>query len=218
MKYNKPQLNIRMIDIQNVEWNEFKLAKYGRTVKLMYKKEPVQFCTSALYTPFGVKGIDKEWANFTEYSIDCVLNQASSETAIAFKSFLEKLDQVLNQLFKDNLYIFNNDMNGNETYTPILRENGSYPKLLKVQLPRDKNGNFETVMFDEKKDKIKVIEGSIVELLPKGKTFKCIIECSKVWFYNGKVGSIWNAVQLKFSDPKVQKQVSNIYNTIMIED
>jgi len=207
-----------MIDIQNVDWNEFKLAKYGRVVKLLYKKEPVQFCTTALYTPFGVRSIDKEWANFTEYSVDCVLNQANSENAVAFRKFLEQLDKTLVQLFKDNLYIFNNDMNGNETYCPVLRENGSYPKLMKLQLPRDKNGNFETFMFDESKQKLQVTENNVTELLPKGKTFKCIIECSKVWFYNGRVGSIWNAVQLKFSDPKIQKQVSNIYNTMMIDD
>jgi hypothetical protein len=213
-----------MLDLQSIDWSLFRLAKSGRTIKLLYDKEAVQFCTSTLYTPFGVKSINKDWANFTEYNIDCSLNQASSETACRFREFLEKLDEKLLELVKGNASLFNNLDADNVLYTNILKENGNYPKLVRLQLPRDKNGNFQSFLFDENKDKIKVEEKNIEALLTKGKTFRTIVECSKIWFYNGKVGSIWNIVQLRFNAVEYAKESnednnsSNVYETLMIED
>ena len=60
-----------MLDSKTIDDSLFKLAKSGRAIKLVYNKEPVQICTSTLYSPFGVKPIIKEWSNFTEYNIDC---------------------------------------------------------------------------------------------------------------------------------------------------
>lgn len=180
--------------VKDVDWDQFQLVKSGRTVKLLYNKEPVQFCTSALYTPFGVKWISKEWSAFDDYWIDCSMNRNSNE----FKEFMEKIDEKINALAKENTHLFSN-LTGDFAYSCILRENGSYPKLIKLGLPRDKNGNFTCFLFDECKKKIKLDEGNIESVLQKGKIFKCIIECTKIWSYNGKVGSIWNVVQLKFS-------------------
>ena len=215
----------RMIDIGNYDKNAFKLGKSGRAVKLLYNKEPVQICTSSLYSPFGVKSINKDWSNFTEYSIDCSLNQASSETAVNYRTFVEKLDSVIKTLVAENLNLFGNKNETpteNFTYTSILRENGSYPKLMKLQLPRDKNGNFESFVFDERKQKIRLDESNIETVLSKAKIFKCIIECSKLWYYNGKVGSIWNIVQLKFSEKSINTTSNdtkdNVYTQLAILD
>lgn len=215
-----------VFDIKNINFEELKLAKAGRAVKLIYQKEPLQFCTSALYTPFGTKSVNKEWSNFTEYSIDCSLNQATSDSAIEFKTFMEKLDIAIFQLVKENKHLFVNartpSIPDEVGYTKIMRENGSYPKLVKLQLPRDKHGNFETCMFDESKEKIKVSEQNVSELLCKGKSFKCIIECSKVWYYNEKFGSIWNINQLKFSENKQKvaalEVTDNVYTNNMMLD
>jgi hypothetical protein len=208
-----------MIDIDNTNWDNFVLAKSGRTVKLLYNKELVQVCTSSLYTPFGVKSVNKDWSNFSEYNLDCSINNAMSGGAITFQEFLEKLDKKIQTLAQENIDIF--ARNGGETsdfvYTPILRENGNYPKLMKLQLSRDKNGNFTSVLFDENKTKIMIDESNINELLTKGKIFKCIIECSKVWYFNGKLGSIWNVVQLKFSERK-GPSTQNPYTTLMIDE
>jgi hypothetical protein len=192
-----------MIDLQNIDDSFFQLGKSGRAVKLLYNKTPVQFCTSSLYTPFGIKSTIKDWSNFTEYYIDCSLNQSNSENAMSFRKSIEDLDEKIAELVKSNLSLFNSKnetANDNFVYSPILRENKTYPKLMKLQFPRDKNGNFESFIFDEQKQKIKLDDNNILEYLNKGKVFKCIIECSKIWYYNGKVGSIWNVVQLKFSD------------------
>jgi uncharacterized protein YbaP (TraB family) len=91
---------------------------------------------------------------------------------------------------------------------------------MKLQLARDKNGNFESFIFNENKEKVKIDENNIDTILSKGKTFKTIIECVKVWYYNGKVGSIWKIVQLKFSEKTFNKQDSEeeLYTQLMILD
>jgi hypothetical protein len=204
-----------MIDTKNVDWDDFQLAKSGRSVKVLYKKMPVKFCSSALYTPFGVKSVNKEWSAFTEYSLDCSLNQSNSEGSVAFRDFLHKLDEKIQDLVKTNNSILNVV---DFQYTPILRENGSYPKLMKLQVVRDKNGNFASFMFDNNKEKIKVGENNIDEVLGKGKIFKCIVECAKVWSYNGKVGTIWNIEQLKFEERPVTNTQTNVYSDDLFID
>lgn len=192
-----------MIDLANYNIEDFKLGKSGRAVKLFYNKEPLQICTSILYTPFGVKSINKEWSNFTEYNIDCSLNQSSSDISINFKEFIDKLNVIIVKLVNENksLFVKSGDLfNDNFTYSPILRENKNYPKLMKLQLTRDKNGNFETFIFNEKKEKVSINENNIETILTKGKTFKTIIECVKIWYFDGKVGSIWKISQLKFCE------------------
>jgi hypothetical protein len=180
-----------------------------------------------MYLPFGVKPIIKEWSNFTEYNIDCSLNQSSSETSIVFRDSIEKVDKIIQKLVKNNIEMFNNKnetANENFTYQNILKENGNYPKLMKLQLTRDKNGNFESFIFNEKKEKVQIDEKNISDILPKGKTFKSIIECVKIWYFNGKVGSIWRVVQLKFSEREsisshdFNNDTVNVYNQLMIED
>lgn len=219
-----------IINLDTFETDSLKLGKSGRAIKLFYNKEPIQICSSTLYTPFGVKSLTKEWSNYSEYNIDCSLNQSTSETSVFFRNGIQKLDKIIEKLVKDNLSLFdskNEKCNDNFIYSPILRENGSYPKLIKLQLSRDKNGNFESFIFNENKEKVKIDENNIETILSKGKTFKTIIECVKVWYYNGKVGSIWKIVQLKFSERTFTRQDSekeeesstkNVYNQLMILD
>lgn len=217
-----------VIDLQNLELEKFKLGKSGRAVKLFYDKEPIQICTSTMYLPFGVKSVSKEWSNYSEYNMDCFLNNSTSSISVTFRESIEKLDDIIKNLVKSNLELFNSkneSANENFAYSPILRENGSYPKLMRLQLTRDRNGNFESVVFDENKKKVKIDEHNIDTILSKGKNFKTIIECVKVWYYNGKVGSIWSIVQLKFSErSKVEMEplepttMNQVYNQLMIID
>jgi hypothetical protein len=214
-----------VVNLQNLDQSCLKLGKSGRAVKLFYEKEPLQLCTSTMYIPFGVKYSVKEWANYAEYYVDCFLNNSKSETSNNFRMSLENLDNIIQNLVRDNLSMFDSKQetaNENFTYTPILRENGSYPKLMRIQFSRDKNGNFESFVFDENKQKIAIDENNIENVLCKGKTFKTIIECVKIWYYNGKVGSIWKIVQLKFSEKVIEnapeQQSENVYTQLMIDD
>ena len=218
-----------IVNLDTFDETKLKLGKSGRAIKLFYDKEPIQICSSTLYTPFGVKSITKEWSNYSEYNIDCALNQSASEISVNFRKNIEKFDSILHNLVKENTNLFsskNEQCNENFIYSPILKENGNYPKLIKLQLSRDNNGNFNSFIFNENKEKVKITEENIEEILSKGKTFKVIMECVKVWFYNGKVGSIWKIVQLKFSERNYEKinnvnseeNVKNVYNQLLILD
>jgi hypothetical protein len=219
------------INLFELDFSQLKIAKSGRNIKIIYNKEPVQLVTGKMYTPFGVKGNQNNFSQFSTYHLDCSLNQSKSEISVKYREALEELDNKIIELIQNNLHLFNT---GNTDFSPedipsvysrILRENKTYPKLMKMSLPRDSKGNFESVIFDENKNKILLEESSIENVLSKGKIFKAIVECGKVWYYNGRFGTTWNLKQLKFMDiPIVENEIQNnsvnndIYQTMMICD
>lgn len=212
-----------VVDLNNFDISKLKLGKSGRAIRLFYEKEPLQICTSTMYIPFGVKSLVKEWSNYSEFYMDCFLNNSKSDISVNFKESLDKLDLTINDLVKNDINLFDTKVERAKQdfqYSPILRENGTYPKLMKLQLTRDKNGNFESYIFNQDKTKVVINENNIEDVLSKGKSFKAIIECVKVWYYNGKVGTIWKIVQLKFSEKTVETndEKENVYNSLMIDD
>jgi hypothetical protein len=216
------------VNLFDLDLSKLKVAKSGRNIKIMYGKEPLQLVTGKLYTPFGAKANQNSYSSFANCHIDCSLNQSKSEASVKYRESLEALDRKIIELIQENLGSFNT---GNQTfsaedipniYSPMLRENKTYPKLMKITLPRDSKGNFECVIFDENKDKVLIDENNLEEVLCKGKIFKGIVECAKIWYYNGRFGTSWNLKQLKFIENTpvdVEKEDrSQVYQNIMILD
>jgi len=212
---------------EDIDYSLFKLGKSGRVIKLLYNNSQIQIPSSTMISPFGTKSYSKDWSTYDEYQIDCSIKM-KQQTPNKFKEFLEKMDTIIIKLVKDNISFFNSkkeQANENFTYNSILRENGSYPKLMKLNLPRDKNGNFETICFDEKGNKIKLTEENVGVILCAKRLLKCIIECSKVWYYNDKIGVQWNLTQCKYrnieqpatQDTSLSKEQLN-KNLLMDED
>lgn len=217
------------VNLFDLDLSKLKIAKSGRMVKVLYDKEPLQLVTGKLYTPFGVKVNQNSYSPFSTCHLDCSLNQSKSEASVKYRESLEALDKKIIELIQESLHLFNT---GNlsfqpedipNIYSPILRENKTYPKLMKITLPRDSKGNFECVIFDENKEKVLIEENTVEEVLCKGKVFKSIIECCKVWYYNGRIGTTWNLKQLKFMEngpvdisEKVDR--SQVYQNIMLLD
>lgn len=192
-----------MIDINEINWDLLTLVKSGRAIKVMYDNKPLEFVTTILYSPFGVKSVKRDWSMFEDYSIDCSLhNEKTNTSSIEFNKFLQTLDTNIQRLCKDNWNILDTKSSSsydNVTFIPMLKDNKTYPKLVKLNFSRDKNGNFTSFVFDEDKNKILINEDNIDEILTRGRRFRCIIECGKIWLYNDKVGTIWNINQLKLS-------------------
>lgn len=199
------------INILDLDLSKLDLGKSGRTVKLLYNKQPLQLVTSKVYCPFGVKVNNNDYSNFTNCHIDCSLSHMMSQHSINVATALEKFDNKIVELIKTKQNLFkdvtdvNLSMDVSEYYSPFFRPNKNYPKLMKISLPRDKNGNFDFVLFDENKNKVPVDDTNLEEVLTKGVSFKGIIECSKLWYYKGKFGTTWNLVQLRFSPKNSQK-------------
>lgn len=191
------------LNLSDIDFSQLKLAKSGRMIKIMYNKEPFQLVTSKMYAPFGVKVHVNNYSNFTNCYLDCSLNQSNSETSVKYRDLLDKLDKRIIELIQESLHLFNTDMNYSpedipNIYGPILRENKTFPKLMKITLPRDTRGNFDYVIFNENKEKVDITDDNIEEVLYKRIIFKSIIECGKVWYYKGRFGTTWNLKQLKF--------------------
>ena len=218
------------VNIHDIDLNELKLAKVGKVVKLLYKKEPLQLVTSKMYAPFGVKVQNNDYSSYTKCHLDCSLNQNNSTVSVKYREALEALDQKIAELIKEHVHLFNikETIDYDNYYTPVLKENKSYPKLMKITLPRDRNGNFDFVVFNENKEKMPLDDNNIEQTLSKGKIFKGIVEFSKVWFFKGKFGVMMNLVQMKFieretatEDPTEVENTSskNIYNNnLMLDD
>jgi hypothetical protein len=222
-------LQMSHVNLFDLDLTKLKIAKSGRMIKVMYGKEPLQLVTGKLYTPFGVKVNQNNYSPFATCHLDCSLNQSKSEASVKYRESLEALDSKIVELIQESLHLFNT---GNQTfqsedipniYSRILRENKTYPKLMKITLPRDSKGNFDCVIFDENKNKVVIEESTVEEILCKGKVFKGIIECGKVWYYNGRFGTTWNLKQLKFMENTPVEVAdktdrSQVYQNIMLLD
>lgn len=211
------------ISILDLDLSKLDLGKSGRMIKLLYNKQPLQLVTPKLYAPFGVKVNTNDYSTFTNCHIDCSLSQAMSQNSIAVANVLENLDNKIMELIKSKRNLFKDvvdvdfDNNFSDSYSPFFRQNKNFPKLMKISLPRDKNGNFDFVLFDENKNKVPAVDNNIEDILCKGSSFKGIIECSKLWYYKGRFGSTWNLVQSRFS-PKIQNGSANNSNEDANED
>jgi hypothetical protein len=172
-----------------------------------------------MYTPFGVKVNTNNYSSFTNCTLDCSLNQNNSEVSVKYRESLDALDQRIIQLIQESLHLFNTDTNYTpedipNIYGPILRENKTFPKLMKITLPRDSKGNFDYVVFNEDKEKVQITDDDkLLEVLCKGKIFKGIIECGKIWYFKGRFGTTWNLKQLKFVENTIiDKPSVNVSN------
>lgn len=219
------------INILELDLSKLDLGKSGRTIKLLYNKQPLQLVTPKVYSPFGVKVNNNDYSNFTNCHIDCSLSQMMTQNSINVAKALDALDNKITELIKIKSNLFKDiadvDLSADVStyYSPFFRPNKNYPKLMKISLPRDKNGNFDFVLFDENKNKVPVDDSNIEETLCKGISFKGIIECSKVWYYRGKFGTTWNLVQSRFSpknninrdqDPEEQETENNAKTNVAV--
>lgn len=200
--------NIVIQNLQELVFDQFNLAKVSRNVRLIQNKQNLNINTQVLFMPFNLNKYKKQWTNMDEYSVDCYVQD------VACSEKLTQLDEFIFDLSKKNAQLFNVPNLNDASYSPMYRDNKTYPKLLKLYLPRDNNGNFTTQFFDEKSEKIIVDENNIETILTKKTMFKCIITCSKVWYYQNKIGSIWNIVQLKLvSNDKTNSSDNNSDNS-----
>ena len=193
------------MDYSNIDMSKITLCKTGKKiVKLMYNNdEPFQLKTSELFMPFTLNKFKNHWSSFSDYSVECYV----SDTEFSYK--LIELDNTINNLFKTNTVYFP-DITNDYIYSKIYRDNKDYPKLLKLNFPRDNNGNFTTCFFDENSKSIIVNDQNIEDILIKKSNFKTLITNSKVWSTTNtnKVGSTWDVVQLKLISPKTNKNSS----------
>ena len=187
------------------------MAKSGRSVKLIYDKQTLNITTPTLYMPFNLNKYQKQWSNFEDYSVDCYVDTYGENETQDTIGKLNALNECIFETVKSNLNLFNVPNNEEISFSPFYKDNKSFPKLLKLNFPRDTNGNFITQFFDENSNKIFVDETNIDTILTKKTSFKTIIGCSKVYVYQNKAGCSWDILQLKLNPVKKANNTNN-YN------
>ena len=194
---------------ENFDQSQLKIAKSGRTVSLRYSGNPFQLSSCKMYSPFGINGKSNDYSPFTNWTLDCSINQNPSIASLAYQDTINTIDKSVIDLIKTNNNLFNPkdtqniEFEQNDFYSPILRQNKTYPKLMKLSFPRDRNGNILSILFDENGNKILLNDNNIEKLLSKGTIFKCIIEFSKFWCFQNRIGSTWNVLQLRLCSKKI---------------
>jgi len=212
------------VNIADLDLSKLKIGKAGRAIKLIYNGNPLQLVTTKMYTPFGVKIYNNDYSHFTNCHLDCSI----SETNVEIKKILEELDTRIRELITDSHDKAFGEINFDDPswYSSMFKDTGNYPKLMKISLPRDKNGNFDFVIFDDKKEKVKLDDSNIETVLAKRTVFKSIVECAKIWVFKGKVGVTWNLVQMRLvpaqdtTEPEetVSANEKNIYTQNLMLD
>lgn len=170
-------MNFTDIDIQKTS-----TCKSGKSLKIVNDmKKPLELQTGVLYSPFGVSKFENKWSGLYDYSVSCYVDEK-------FEKFITELGEHVAKT-------------GNLTVVPGMKVNGDYPKLFKLKLPRDSNGNFNFVVFDNDKQKIRVTEDNVEEIFCKKRTFKCIIQCEKVNEWKEEWYIHWIITQMRYAAP-----------------
>lgn len=193
------------------------LVKSGKSIRVIdtETRKPLRVTSKELYLPFGVSSWENQYSKFQDYSLQTYVNIDPE-----FEKYCEELDEKVKSLCLSSPLFENGE------YKSLLKQNKDFPRLFKINLPRDRFGNFDFVVFDKDLNKIMVTEDNVEYIFCKKRTFTCIFESCKVWQYNGSIGTIWNLVQVKYKDLEVVEDAStnvptckgeeDAYNTCML--
>ncbi len=205
---------------KDLDFNKIKIGLDKKTTKLYYERleqnetvlEELQIQFPHMIIPFGLKQNENknQWSNFKEYYFDCSLKQNEEEEN--FNKFLSNLNSKIIELI-NNSSQFKEPCTA-ESYNSI-EKTGKYNSLIKVNIQRDKEGNFNSYVFSyntsKKHDKILVKDENINDVIKPKTIFIPIINCSKIYFYKDRYGSIWNLVQMLIIDVNKPKVVDDVY-------
>jgi len=183
------------------------LESGGKQAYVNYDGRPLVMQVGSLETPFGLSVYDK--ATPPKYTVDLKLagyDDATNnpKTAAVFTAMQELDELMIQQAVKNSRQWFKADMNvdmARMLYTPSVRfakdADGNvkpYPPTLKIQL-RQRDGKFETAIYDDKKRPLTDIP--IEDVLVKKAFLTALIQCTGVWIAGGKFGLSWKAIQIR---------------------
>ena len=183
------------------------LESGGKQAYVNYDGRPLVMQVGSLETPFGLSVYDK--ATPPKYTVDLKLqgydDAVNNPKTASIYNAMHALDEfMIQQAVKNSRQWFKADMNvdmARMLYTPTVRfakdADGNvkpYPPTLKVQL-RQRDGKFETAIYDDKKRPLTDIP--IEDVLVKKAFLTVLIQCTGVWIAGGKFGLSWKAIQIR---------------------
>ena len=201
------------------------LESGGKQAYLNYNSQPLVLQVGPLQTPFGMSVFDK--GGPPKYSVDVNLrgydDPVNNPTTAALYNLLQSLDDyMLDQGVKNAPTWFKGVKSRevlSELYTPTVKfakdQQGNvkpYPPTIKLQL-RQRNGKFETTVYDDKKRPLTDVP--LEDVLVKGTVLTALIQCTGVWFAGGKFGITLRPVQVVVKPkPQLQAGICHLLDTI----
>jgi hypothetical protein len=185
------------------------LESGGKQAYLSYENRPLVMQVGSLETPFGLSVFDKIPGATPKYTVELNLrgydDPVANPKVAAIYNALNALDEhLIDQGMKNSRAWFKADLNRDMVkmfYTPTMRfaRDGEgnlkpYPPTLKIQL-RQRDGKFETAVYDDKKRPLTDIP--LEDVLVKRAYLTVLIQCTGVWFAGGKFGLSWKALQIR---------------------
>ena len=202
----------------------------GRSA-ILKRSEKVYIQTPKMYCPFGVSDYNGN------YSISLSFSKRDDKNGNIekFEKFMNSLDEMIVEEIVNNkkwLECLNVSKKIKKKeiiktvvegfYTNVVKEsskkdlNGNvYPSLLKIKIPKYKDGNFVTTLWTKNGEETeKLTDGTIHDRIPKGCSIRVLFQVQKIWFSGGtKCGCSLNAIQMK-----VYKNKSNTNKCLLNND
>ena len=190
----------------NVTISAVKVMDSGaKQAYLNYEGRALMMQVSALSVPYGMSVFDK--AGPVKYSVDLSLKGYDGDNVKVQQIYnaFNSLDELMIDMgVKFSKQWFKSELSRDiikAFYTPSVRFSKDaegnvkpYPPTLKIQL-KQREGKFETAVYDEKKRPMTDIP--LEDVLVKGAVISSLIQCTGVWFAGSKFGLSWKAIQIK---------------------
>lgn len=203
----------KSIKYEQVKENKGGLGKSA----ILQRSEKIYIQTPKMYCPFGVSNYNGNYS----ISLSCASNGKNKDIE-QFEELMNKLDDcIIEEIIENKEWIDclnisqKHKNNGNKDilknlvegfYSSNLKYSGKkdkngneYPPLLKIKLPKYKDGNYVTTIWSKSgKETDKLTDENIMDRIPKGSHVRVLFQVQTVWFSSGtKCGVSFNAVQMK---------------------
>jgi hypothetical protein len=179
---------------------ELSVGKTRNTIKLYTgsPKKQLMIDTPVVRLPFGAS-IDS-FKTFTSHNVYYLQASVDDAFVAEWDKFTDKMVEVIDK----NRETFDTELSLDQIrsgFKNCLKSNDR-GHLLKVNLPRDRLGDFNFHVFDQSKTKLNIDDSNIATIIGKGTFCKALLKVSKMWSFKDKemFGLTLDLFQLKLSD------------------
>lgn len=199
-------VSVASFDASKVTYSPLKmLDSGGKSAYLNYDSRALVMQIGSLSVPYGMSVFDK--AGPVKYSVELSLRGyegADAKAASIYKALAALDEHMINAGVENSKQWFKAALSKDVVkafYTPTVRFSKDaegnpkpYPPTVKLAL-RQRDGKFETAVYDDKKRPLTEIP--LEDVLMKGSQLTALIQCTGVWFAGSKYGLSWKAVQIR---------------------
>jgi hypothetical protein len=199
-------VSVASFDASKVTYSPLKmLDSGGKSAYLNYDSRALVMQIGSLSVPYGMSVFDK--AGPVKYSVELSLrgyDGADPKAAAIYKALAALDEHMINAGVENSKQWFKAALSKDVVkafYTPTVRFSKDaegnpkpYPPTVKLAL-RQRDGKFETAVYDDKKRPLTDIP--LEDVLMKGSQLTALIQCTGVWFAGSKYGLSWKAVQIR---------------------